>query len=172
MAVAILNSTPDLEPAMTDRTGPKPNARNRQLRLFAILAILFAGGVAAALLSRRESPCSATACAGDCRTVDSELIKRAVTHEAARLGIQSDNASVVQFIAEHPACCSVARPGGTQAGAARTPEGDDFVQVHLKFSIPANQRSSYELPYYHMRVEFDRCGSMGDTYGEQVKSID
>jgi hypothetical protein len=157
---------------MTERPLPKPNARNRQLRLFVMLAILFAGGIAAALLSRRGSPCgSATACAGDCRTVDAELIKRAVTHEAARLGIQSDHASVVEFIAEHPACCSVARPRGTQVGIARTPEYDDFVQVHLKFSIPANQRSSYELPYYDMRVEFDRCGSLGDTYGEQVKSI-
>ena len=36
--------------------------------------------------------------------------------------------------------------------------------------VNASSRAGHEFPYYHLRVEFDRCGRMGDSYGEQVKS--
>lgn len=148
-------------------------AERQRSCLLVMIAVAATAAMGLALAFVGSGQCGlASTCSSECRTVDSELIERAVTREASRLGIESDRSSVVRFIAEHPACCSVSRQADTPGDAmAPTPESDFRILVHLKFDIPPNQSSFYDLPHYHLRVEFDRCGRMGDSYGEQVKSI-
>jgi hypothetical protein len=95
---------------------------------------------------------------------DSQLIRRAVHYNAGRMGIGPEEASIEDFLRQHPSCCAVHR--GSETAGAR------YTTVELNYEVPKNDLIEGHEPFYKNYVEITACGLRGGMFGEGTKSLD